>query len=78
MVLHIFQDSVDECSICQDQINVQDEGREVLDGGHTFHSTCISRWIGRNPTCPNCRALHLTPHQKIERAMDEIRRVGKI
>lgn len=43
-----------ECAVCVSSIDV---GTEVVNlrCGHSFHPACISRWLVRNGTCPNCR-----------------------
>lgn len=43
----------EDCSICFNPMN----GRYVkkIFCGHTFHSTCLSKWEERKRTCPMCR-----------------------
>lgn len=49
------EDDDAECAVCMSTI---DFGTEVVNlrCGHSFHPTCISRWLARNGTCPNCRS----------------------
>lgn len=44
------------CSICLDEINYQTIVRRLF-CGHTFHSSCILKWIlvGRSKSCPLCQ-----------------------
>lgn len=48
-------DSEAECAVCVSAIDV---GEDVvkLRCGHCFHPQCISRWLRRSGTCPNCRS----------------------
>ena len=54
------------CSICQDDIELDDSGRFSLNkgdkylklpckGGHMFHKECVEPWLVEKDTCPNCR-----------------------
>lgn len=55
--LPVFNDVVlninRECCICMDIDNIQPW--IGLPCGHTFHVTCVSRWIVTHYTCPVCR-----------------------
>jgi hypothetical protein len=42
----------EQCSICHEPTLCTDTS---LQCGHTFHASCIDRWILINPTCPMCR-----------------------
>ena len=42
---------MDECSICYE--NMENSGTIILNCGHTFHKTCISKIL--NKVCPLCR-----------------------
>ncbi|XP_023934544.1 E3 ubiquitin-protein ligase TRAIP isoform X1 [Bicyclus anynana] len=42
------------CSICSDLLN-QAENIYVTKCGHMFHYQCLSQWIERSRTCPQCR-----------------------
>lgn len=42
------------CSICFDSMN---NSKTTLRCGHTFHESCINRWIKIKPTCPLCRRI---------------------
>lgn len=52
------ENSEAECVVCVSTIAVGDEVVN-LRCGHSFHPTCISRWLRRSGTCPNCRARAL-------------------
>nr|XP_021187288.2 E3 ubiquitin-protein ligase TRAIP [Helicoverpa armigera] len=42
------------CTICSDLVN-QAESIYVTKCGHVFHHHCLSQWIERSKTCPQCR-----------------------
>ena len=42
-----------ECSICLEE----DPDYKLSICGHTFHESCINKWIAIKPLCPLCRAL---------------------
>lgn len=48
------ENSTQQCSICLNQIN---NGSEIgtLVCGHTYHYSCIERWLNTNQSCPTCR-----------------------
>lgn len=46
----IYCISSDSCSICYEE---NSDCRIICN--HTFHITCIDKWIDRNPSCPLCR-----------------------
>ena len=41
----------DECAICLEEL----QSFSALPCGHCFHSKCISDWISKNMSCPECR-----------------------
>ena len=43
----------EECCICLDDSAIQIW--VILPCGHTFHNSCITRWLVGNDTCPVCR-----------------------
>lgn len=43
------------CSICQDNLQPEQEGRKLNACGHWFHKTCIDTWFQRDVHCPVCR-----------------------
>ena len=48
-------DDFPQCSICFEGIG-KGHGKKSFDCEHTFHETCINKWLTRgNNTCPNCR-----------------------
>ncbi|CAH2095070.1 unnamed protein product [Euphydryas editha] len=42
------------CTICSDLLN-QAENIYATKCGHIFHFNCLSQWISRSKTCPQCR-----------------------
>jgi hypothetical protein len=44
-----------ECSICLDAIVKTTTGSVSMACGHTYHMSCISRWLTTTPSCPTCR-----------------------
>jgi len=47
--------SPDECTICLDPVDDNDVTVE-LQCEHKFHSACITEWLQKELTCPNCRS----------------------
>ena len=41
------------CSVCLSDL--RRENAVTLPCGHVFHESCISTWLARRPTCPECR-----------------------
>lgn len=41
--------------------------RQLNPCGHTFHRTCVQRWLARAHTCPVCRAHVATPDGSLAR-----------
>lgn len=40
----------DKCTICLEHVN-----NIPLVCGHVFHNKCITKWLDKHKTCPNCR-----------------------
>jgi hypothetical protein len=47
--------SQDNCAICQDPMELQQEIRIIDHCGHSFHKSCIDPWFNENVRCPTCR-----------------------
>jgi len=47
--------SQDNCAICQDPMELQQEIRIIDQCGHSFHKSCIDPWFNENVRCPTCR-----------------------
>lgn len=45
----------DICTICQDEIETNQEVRRVDHCNHYFHRNCIDTWFQGNVHCPTCR-----------------------
>jgi len=46
-----------KCSICTDNVTAMTfENVHVTKCSHTFHGTCLSKWIERKQDCPLCRS----------------------
>ncbi|KAL5697529.1 RING-type E3 ubiquitin transferase [Ranunculus cassubicifolius] len=44
------------CMICMDEFNVEEEnGAKEMPCSHTYHPTCISKWLFQYNSCPLCR-----------------------
>lgn len=58
------------CSICQDGLAENDKTSRMPTCGHVFHWECVSLWLRRKPTCPNCQ---LDVHREVlaHRAREE-------
>lgn len=50
-----FPEEAAPCSICQDDIQLNEMARKLNHCGHTFHIRCIDTWFSRNVHCPICR-----------------------
>jgi hypothetical protein len=44
--------SNEDCPICVDKLT---SPRCRLTCGHTFHASCVEKWLRRVPSCPMCR-----------------------
>lgn len=44
-----------QCAICLDAICPRAQTTRVLACGHCYHRACISHWLLRSTTCPDCR-----------------------
>lgn len=52
MVIHTEDDV---CAICQDDMDIGNDIREINICHHKFHKSCIDTWFQRNVHCPVCR-----------------------
>lgn len=43
------------CTICQDQIEANQQVRRIIHCQHSFHKDCIDTWFRGNVHCPTCR-----------------------
>ncbi|XP_026836018.1 uncharacterized protein LOC113564260 [Drosophila erecta] len=43
------------CSVCKEFFRANDNVCHSNRCGHAFHSSCLSRWLSRSLTCPQCR-----------------------
>ena len=48
-------DNQSTCNICLEEFKEGDDMRRITHCGHTFHSECIERWLGRVASCPICK-----------------------
>lgn len=48
---HVYE----ECSICQEELRVEDTNIVTTMCGHRFHNQCIVKWTEKKPNCPMCR-----------------------
>ncbi|XP_027173314.1 RING-H2 finger protein ATL51-like [Coffea eugenioides] len=46
----------DICAVCLSEFNVGDEVRVLPECTHTFHGSCIDKWLHSHRNCPLCRA----------------------
>ncbi|KAF4366440.1 hypothetical protein CsatB_010708 [Cannabis sativa] len=62
----------DTCAVCLNQLNTNDEVRELRNCRHVFHRECLDRWLDHDQhhhqeshrkSCPLCRAPFLTQEQ---------------
>ncbi|EFN90054.1 TRAF-interacting protein [Harpegnathos saltator] len=52
------------CTICRDNF-IQSDDIAVTRCGHVFHVNCLSRWLTRSNSCPECREK--TSQEKTQR-----------
>eukprot|EP00189_Rhodosorus_marinus_P009020 CAMPEP_0184751516 /NCGR_PEP_ID=MMETSP0315-20130426/43085_1 /TAXON_ID=101924 /ORGANISM="Rhodosorus marinus, Strain UTEX LB 2760" /LENGTH=92 /DNA_ID=CAMNT_0027230777 /DNA_START=766 /DNA_END=1044 /DNA_ORIENTATION=- len=52
------------CAVCLDEI-LQGDVIRLLPCAHEFHSTCITSWLKKRPTCPLCNH-NLEPRMILE------------
>ena len=45
----------DICTICQDEIEINQDVRRIDHCNHYFHRNCIDTWFQGNVNCPTCR-----------------------
>lgn len=54
--LHLSDGSHEDiCTICQDDIEINQLYRRITECGHYFHKSCIDTWFTGNTLCPTCR-----------------------
>jgi len=58
----------DNCTICLEEMEENDDQIKELECKHKFHADCIGEWTSRNNTCPVCR------HQVAETAEERTAR----
>ena len=51
------KNELDICSICLEPIYTFDlfQRKKTLSCNHVFHKNCITKWLHKKYTCPNCR-----------------------
>ena len=55
-------DTTGTCSVCMESLTnqpVDTEGLIQLPCKHTFHASCIKKWLNTNNSCPICRSKEL-------------------
>jgi len=45
----------EECAICTETLNDQDNTKRLDACGHKFHADCIKPWLHKQNSCPTCR-----------------------
>ena len=50
-----YMDERNLCIICQDTIILDEQETVKLSCMHTFHLTCGTNWLQKDPRCPTCR-----------------------
>ncbi|KAL5697531.1 RING-type E3 ubiquitin transferase [Ranunculus cassubicifolius] len=45
-----------ECMICMGDFVGEKHGATQMPCSHSYHSTCISRWLSQYNSCPLCRS----------------------
>ncbi|CAL1282933.1 unnamed protein product [Larinioides sclopetarius] len=45
-----------QCTVCMDDFSLRDKAKR-LPCNHLYHEKCITPWLERQATCPNCREV---------------------
>ncbi|KAF9051816.1 hypothetical protein BJ165DRAFT_1340269, partial [Panaeolus papilionaceus] len=53
--LRLLDVAVNKCGICLFQFKDGDRAGLTSVCRHSFHETCLERWLARSKTCPLCR-----------------------
>ncbi|KAF8875404.1 hypothetical protein CPB84DRAFT_1689642 [Gymnopilus junonius] len=53
--LTLLDVAVDKCGICLSQFRGADVAALASGCQHSFHESCLGRWLVRSKTCPLCR-----------------------
>ncbi|KAE9451300.1 hypothetical protein C3L33_16821, partial [Rhododendron williamsianum] len=54
-----------KCTVCLAEYHKEDILRVLPYCGHSFHATCIDKWLQQHSTCPVCRiSLRELPEKK--------------
>jgi hypothetical protein len=67
---------VDICTICQEDIDINQSARRLTHCNHCFHQDCIDTWFRGNVHCPTCRhdirevEVNQQPRQNVENNND--------
>ena len=69
------------CSICYENINIEDNNTYTLECNHCYHAACIIKWFRNDHSnCPLCNDAtidtNLCYYQKIE-TIEEIKKLGR-
>ena len=51
-----YMESIEECSICLDKY-LPKQKTIILDCGHKYHTQCITQWLLKDLSCPDCRTI---------------------
>lgn len=54
-VSRLAEDIDDNCAICQDPLQANQDARKINHCEHVFHLDCIDTWFRRHIHCPCCR-----------------------
>jgi hypothetical protein len=54
-VFQAEQKEDDNCAICQDSMEEEQQLRRLNHCHHTFHKSCVDTWFRTNVHCPTCR-----------------------
>lgn len=60
-------DNIEQCAICQDELNKRHGDSAYIDCMHWYHFECIKPWLSRKPECPTCK----NPTNHIFKIFDE-------
>ncbi|KAF8777594.1 E3 ubiquitin-protein ligase RNF126-A-like isoform X2 [Argiope bruennichi] len=62
-----------QCTVCMDDFRLRDKAKR-LPCNHLYHEKCITPWLERQATCPNCREIvQVQPKSKRSRSCPRTR-----
>jgi len=54
------------CTVCHENIKINDCYKRLANCGHFFHAVCIDRWLAIRASCPVCREVVFENDEKVQ------------